>query len=717
MSDDIVNIEVDGKPVEGRRGQMVIEVTDSIGAYVPRFCYHEKLTVAANCRMCLVDIEGAPKPIPACAQPINEGMKIFTKSPRAIAAQKATMEFLLINHPLDCPICDQGGECELQDLAMGYGRDISRYNDGKRVVKDKNIGPLISTDMTRCIHCTRCVRFGEEIQGNPQLGTLERGENVKISTYVEQNVDHELSANIIDLCPVGALNNKPYRYSARAWEMVQSASVSPHDCVGSNLYAHVLRGTVKRIVPRDNESINEAWISDRDRFSYEAIYSPDRLTTPRIKDDGVWRDIEWGDALAHAADVLTKADNEKVGFISSSTATVEESFLLNRLASHLGTANIDHRVARRDTSDQTNDPVFEALGCGIDEIENKDAVLVVGSNLRNEAPIIAHRLRKAALKGSQISFANASEYEFYFDVANYSSGKGLVELLAGIAVAAGIKSKEVSAVCAGVKADATQTAIAASLKDAKDALVLLGRIAGNHGAYSAVRALAAAIADKTGAKVGFITSGPNSAGANLAGVLPHREIGGKVREKSGLDVSAMLAGELDAVVLVNVEPDADIHATTDAVQKLSNQDFVIALTPFVSDSLLETADLLLPIGTFAETSGTYINVAGTWQSFAGVAKPVGESRPCWKVLRVLGNLIDADGFDYVTSEDVLSEFKSVLGDVDWGSYAPNGSIAKPNGEDSPAAEIDTPMYSVDGLVRRAPALQQTLSAKRATGDE
>jgi len=705
MSDDIVNIEVNGKPVEARRGQMVIEVTDTVGAYVPRFCYHEKLSVAANCRMCLVDIEGAPKPIPACAQPINEGMKIFTKSPRAIAAQKATMEFLLINHPLDCPICDQGGECELQDLAMGFGRDISRYNDGKRVVKDKDIGPLVSTDMTRCIHCTRCVRFGEEIQGNPQLGTIGRGEDVKISTYVEQNVDHELSANIIDLCPVGALNNKPYRYSARAWEMTQQETVAPHDCVGSNLYAHVLRGTVKRIVPRDNEAINEAWISDRDRFSYEAIYSSDRLTTPRIKDGGEWRDIGWGDALAHAADVLTKADSEKTGFISSPTATVEESYLLNRLANHLGTANIDHRVGRRDTSDQANDPVFEALGCGIDEIENKDAVLVVGSNLRNEAPIIAHRLRRAALKGGQISFANASDYEFHFDVANYASGKGLVELLAGIAVAAKVKSKAVSKVCAGVKPDDTQTAIAASLKDAEDALVLLGCIAGFHAAYSAVRALAAAIAEATGAKIGFITSGPNAAGANLAGVLPHREIGGKDREKTGLDVSAMLESELDAVVLVNVEPDADIHATTDAVGKLGKQGFVIALTPFVSDTLLEVADLLLPIGTFAETSGTYVNVAGTWQSFGGVAKPVGESRPCWKVLRVLGNLTDAVGFEYVTSEDVLSEFKSLLGDVGWGSYTPAGSISLPNGEDSPTDEIDTPIYSVDGLVRRAPALQ------------
>jgi NADH-quinone oxidoreductase subunit G len=717
MSDDIVNIEVDGKPVEARSGQMVIEVTDNIGVYIPRFCYHEKLSIAANCRMCLVEIEGAPKPIPACAQPVNEGMKVFTKSPQAIASQKATMEFLLINHPLDCPICDQGGECELQDLAMGFGRDVSRYNDRKRVVKDKDIGPLVSTDMTRCIHCTRCVRFGEEVQGYPQLGTLGRGENVKISTFVEQNVDHELSANIIDLCPVGALNNKPYRFSARAWEMEQRATVSPHDCVGSNLYAHVLRGTVKRIVPRENEAINEAWIPDRDRFSYEAVYSPDRLTAPRIKDGGKWRDIEWSDALAHAAEVLTAADGDKLGFVASPAATIEEGHLLSQLANHLGTANIDHRLNRRDISDQENDPVYEGLGCGIDAVEQQGAVLVVGSNIRNEAPIIAHRLRKAAVSGAKVSFVNAKEYEYFFDVADYVSGSGLVELLAGIAVATGAKSKAISKVCSGVKPDDAQQRIAASLKESDDALILLGIIAASHGAYSAIRALASAIAEATGAKLGFITQGPNAAGAQLAGVLPHREIGGKSRDKVGQGVAAMLDGDLDAVVLVNVEPDADIHAITDAVQKLTKQKFVIALTPFVSDALLEAADLLLPIGTFAETSGTYVNAAGTWQSFSGVANPVGESRPCWKVLRVLGNLTNAEGFEYVTSEDIIAEFKSALGDVEAGSYKPGGKIANPNGEDAPANEIDTPLYSGDGLVRRAAALQQTLAAKRATGDE
>ncbi|MDH3621346.1 MAG: NADH-quinone oxidoreductase subunit NuoG [Gammaproteobacteria bacterium] len=684
MTDDIVNIEVDGKAVEARPGQMIIEVTDKIGAYVPRFCYHEKLSVAANCRMCLVDIEGAPKPIPACAQPVNEGMKIFTKSPRAIAAQKATMEFLLINHPLDCPICDQGGECELQDLAMGYGRDVSRYNDGKRVVKDKDVGPLVSTDMTRCIHCTRCVRFGEEIQGKPQLGTTLRGENVLISTYVEQNIDHELSANIIDLCPVGALNNKPYRYSARAWEMVQRPTIAPHDCVGSNISAHVLRGTIKRIVPRSNEAINESWISDRDRFSYEAIYSTDRLARPRIKESGEWREIDWEEALEAAAGALRNAN--KLGMIASPSSTVEEGHLLSRLASHLGTANLDHRIERRDFSDQDNDPAFPWLGCDIADLEKQDAILVIGSNIRQEAPILAHRLRKAALAGASVSFVSSEPNEYFFDVDHQISGAGLAELLSGDAIKSAVDK----------------------LADADNALVLLGNVAGRHQAFSAVRSLAAGIAAKSGAKLGTLSPGANSAGLSQAGVLP--------QSGKGLHVGEMLDESLDAVVLLNVEPDADLHATSDAVEKLSKQDFVVALTPFVSDALLEATDLLLPVGTFAETSGTYVNVEGVWQSFSGVANPVGEARPAWKVLRVLGNLVDADGFDYVTSEDVLEECRAAVGEVEASAFSASGKTPRVNGEDNPVHDIDTPLYSVDGLVRRATALQRTPEARRAAGE-
>jgi NADH-quinone oxidoreductase subunit G len=402
MSNDIVNIEVDGKAVEARKGQMVIEVTDRIGTYIPRFCYHEKLSIAANCRMCLIEVEKAPKPLPACATPVAEGMKIFTRSPRAVSAQKATMEFLLINHPLDCPICDQGGECELQDLAMGYGRDISRYNDGKRVVRDKDIGPLVSTDMTRCIHCTRCVRFGQEIQGIQELGTTDRGERMQIGTYVETTVDHELSGNIIDLCPVGALNNKPYRYSARAWEMLQRPTVAPHDCVGSNLYAHVLRGTIKRIVPRENESINETWISDRDRYSYEGIYSGDRLPGPLVREGSGWRETDWESALELAAERL-RAAGSKSGILASPSSTVEEGFLLSKLARYLRTANIDHRLSRRDISDQDHDALYPWLGMPITGIESQKSIFVVGSHLRHEAPIIAHRVRKAAVAGAAVS--------------------------------------------------------------------------------------------------------------------------------------------------------------------------------------------------------------------------------------------------------------------------------------------------------------------------
>jgi len=696
MSDDIVNIEVDGKPVEAKKGQMIIEATDDVGAYVPRFCYHEKLSIAANCRMCLVEVEKAPKPLPACATPVGEGMKIFTKSPNAIAAQKATMEFLLINHPLDCPICDQGGECELQDLAMGYGRDVSRYNDGKRVVKDKDIGPLVSTDMTRCIHCTRCVRFGEEITGMPILGTTERGENMKIGTYIEQSVDHEMSANIIDLCPVGALNNKPYRYSARAWEMEQRPTVSPHDCVGSNMYAHVLRGTVKRIVPRENESINETWLADRDRFSYEAIYSSDRLQTPRIKESGQWRELDWEEALSVAAERLKDASADNVGLLASPSTTLEEGHLLARIAAHLQTANIDHRIERRDFSDQDNDPLFPWLGCDIADIEQQDAIFVIGSNLRSEAPILAHRVRKAALAGASVNFASSEAHEYFFDVDNYLSGSGLVSLLSGDDV----------------------NPVIATLKKAGNSLVLLGNIAARHEAYANVRALAANIADSTNSKLGSLSSGANSAGLSLAGVLPHRAQGGQKRSTAGASAGSMLDQSLEAVVLLNVEPDADLLAVPDAADKLGKQQFVVAMTPFVSESLLESADLLLPIGTFAETSGTYVNVAGTWQSFSGAANPVGEARPAWKVLRVIGTLLGAHGFDYVTSDDVFSEIKAQLGDVvPDNSYSGAGKPAKVNGEDATAAEIDIPLYSVDNMVRRARALQLTAAARQAATED
>ena len=719
MSDDLVNIEVDGKPVEARKGQMIMEATDRIGAYIPRFCYHEKLSIAANCRMCLVEVEKAPNPMPACATPVGEGMKVFTRSPAAISAQKATMEFLLINHPLDCPICDQGGECELQDLALGYGRDVSRYTERKRVVKDKDLGPLVSTDMTRCIHCTRCVRFSQEIEGLQELGTIGRAEDMQISMYIEKSVDHELSANIIDICPVGALNNKPYRYSARAWEMEQRESVSPHDCVGSNMYVHVLRGTIKRIVPRENEEINETWLSDRDRFGYEGMYSNDRLLNPRVKNDGAWKDIDWEGALEILADKLQGAEADRTGILASPGATIEEYHLLARLADQIGTANIDYRIRQRDSSDQGNDPAFPWLGCNIAELESSDAILVVGSNLRKEAPIIAHRVRKAALAGSTVSFVNNDAYEYHFAVEENIHEGGLVAQLAGVAVAAAGRkkpSKTIATILKGVKASDSQKRIAKALTGAEQAHIVLGLIAGRHRASSALRALVAAISELTGAKFGVLSEGANSAGASLAGVLPHRGAGGITRKTAGLNAADMLDGALDAVLLFGLEPDCDICCSDDAVSKLAGQRFVAALSAYDSDALQEAADLLLPIGTFAESAGTYVNCEGRWQSFKGVANPAGEARPGWKVLRVLGNLLAAEDFDYQTSEEVRDELSRLLGEIKPDNrYTGTEAINKVDGADEPDRQIDIPIYSTDAIVRRATALQLTPEALRSSG--
>jgi NADH-quinone oxidoreductase subunit G len=722
MSDDTVTLEVDGVPLQAKKGQMIMEVTDRAGPYIPRFCYHRKLTIAANCRMCLVEVEKAPKPMPACATPVGEGMKVFTRSPKAIAAQRATMEFLLINHPLDCPICDQGGECELQDLAMGFGRDISRYNSGKRVVKDQDIGPLISTDMTRCIHCTRCVRFGQEISGIQELGTIGRGENMKISTYVAKSVDHELSANIIDLCPVGALNNKPYRYSARAWEMVQRASVSPHDCVGSNMYAHTLRGTLKRMVPKENEAINETWLADRDRFGFEGMYSTDRLLTPRIRENDQWRDVEWDEALQLLAQRLQDSAGERIGVLATPSATLEEYALLRGIADSLGSSNIDHRLRRRNFLDQHNDPVFPWLGCDIEEIESLQAMVIVGSNLRREVPIIAHRVRKAALNGARIAFFNHEEYEYLFNAEQYLAGDSLVDELAAVTVASAKGAAlpdTVKGLCDRVKVEARHKNVAAMLAEAESSLVLLGLIAGRGTDFAALRALADAIAGSTGSRVGFLSEGSNSAGAHLAGVLPHRQAGGAARKTIGLNADEIPGADLDAVLLFGVEPDRDMGPGHEAARQLSERSFVAAMTPFTSSALQKCADLLLPIGTFAETSGTFVNCEGRWQSFAGVANPVGQARPGWKVLRVLGNLLGIESFDYETSEAIRSEFEEKLGAVSPdNSYAGTEPVQRA-GDDKAAPEmgLDIPMYEIDSVVRRATALQLTPEARRRQSRE
>jgi NADH-quinone oxidoreductase subunit G len=717
VSDDFVNIEVNGKPCKAKKGEVIIKATDRLGpdAYVPRFCYHDKLAIAANCRMCLVDVEKAPKPLPACATPVTEGMKIFTKSPRAIGAQRATMEFLLINHPLDCPICDQGGECELQDLAIGFGRDISRFNERKRAVPDENLGPLIATDMTRCIHCTRCIRFTEEIAGFQELGMIGRGENMKVRVALEQTVQHELSGNVIDLCPVGALVSKPYRFSARAWEMTSHPQVSPHDGIGTNLYAHVLRGKVMRVVPRENEEINETWIADRDRFSYEGIYSTDRLTAPMVREGSEWKQVDWETALKKVADGL-RAKASSLGVLASASATTEELYLLGKIARSLGTSNIDHRLRQRDTRDQASDPLHPSLGLQIANVETLESLLLVGCNLRREAPMLAHRVRKAARRGTKVSFINPAKFDYLFPVASYieSAAANTVAELAGVlsALAAGgaqVPANVIASVQGAQVTDAHRS-LAEQLKNGSRKAVLLGALATRNAAFADIRALAAAIASATGASFGILAEGANAAGAYLAGAVPHREAGGITAANPGLSAFEMLHQKLNAYVLFGgIEPWIDA-LNSEVANTLKAAELVVAITPFESDPLREIAHVMLPMGTFAETSGTYVNLEGKWQSFPGAVAPQGEARPGWKVLRVLGNLLHIPGFDYVSSEDVLKELQRIVGDSTATSYSGNHRV---NGAPAAAPLVDINMYQADALVRRAPSLQKTREGRTA----
>ncbi len=553
MNDDVINVEVDGRALKARKGQMIMQLTDAAGIYVPRFCYHEKLSIAANCRMCLVEVEKAPKPMPACATPVAEGMKVFTRSARALAAQKATMEFLLINHPLDCPICDQGGECELQDLALGFGAASSRFDERKRVVKDKNLGPLISTDMTRCIHCTRCVRFTAEIAGMQELGATGRGEWMEIGTWIEKTVDHELSGNVIDLCPVGALNSKPFRHRARSWEMTEHAMVSPHDGIGTNLWGHVLRGRLMRVVPRANEEINEAWIADRDRFSYEGIYDPERLREPMMRIEGQWRAVSWETALEAAANMLREAMKaagpDRIGFLASPGSTTEEAFLVARLARGLGSHNVDSRLRQLDFSDQARDPVFPGLGMPLRDVDSLGGLLLAGCHVRDEAPLLAHRVRKAALSGCEVSLLSTEPQQCHFPVL-HQAVVGAADLAAELAALAD----------GGATSDARR-AIVESLSSGRAAIVL-GGVAMRHTHFADLRAAAAALAARTGATLGFLPDGGNAVGAAIAGALPHRIPGGQPDPRPGLDLRGMLESPLAACLLFGgIEPVHDIGLT------------------------------------------------------------------------------------------------------------------------------------------------------------
>ncbi len=711
MSEELVSIEVNGIPLKARKGSMLIESTDAAGIAIPRFCYHKKLSIAANCRMCLVEVEKAPKPLPACATPVVEGMKVFTESPKARAAQKGTMEFLLINHPLDCPICDQGGECELQDLALGYGDDLSRFAERKRVVPDKDIGPLIATEMTRCIHCTRCVRFGEEIAGLREMGATGRGEHTEIGTYVSKAVASELSGNVIDLCPVGALTAKPSRYKGRSWEFVQHAAIAPHDSVGSNIFIHTLRGQVMRVVPRENEAINETWISDRDRFSYEGIYSDDRLAKPLV--DG--QEVEWDTALeavtTRLKQVISEHGPESVGFLVSPTATVEELYLAQKLARGLGIANIDHRLRQADFSDQDTAPVFPWLGQKLAGLESVKSALLIGSNVRMDQPLAGHRLRKAALAGSRIMFVNPRDFDFRFPVAAKINANPaeMVAALARIAHAVvELKGESLTESLAnlvqGTFGD-TERVIASHLLNTNPSTVLLGNLAVAHPAFAQLRALAGFIAQRCQASFGYLPEAANSSGAWLAGALPHRLPGGKAASTVGLDVRAMLETPRQAYVLLGTEPELDCWNGASALKALHAAKWVFSLSPYAGTNSKDYANIILPISTFAETSGTYVNAEGYWQNFTGASKPFGAARPAWKVLRVLGNLCGLEGFDYISSEQVLVEAQSVCGDLKPDNSSDLVKTMAPFEANGLWRVADVPIYALDSLVRRAPSLQ------------
>jgi len=704
----MVEITIDGKTVEVAEGSMIMHAAQKVGLYVPHFCYHKKLSIAANCRMCLVDVEKAPKPLPACATPVSNGMVVHTASEKAINAQKGVMEFLLINHPLDCPICDQGGECQLQDLAVGYGASSSRYAEEKRVVFHKNLGPLVSAEeMTRCIHCTRCVRFGQEVGGVMELGMVNRGEHAEITSFVGRAVESELSGNMIDLCPVGALTSKPFRYSARTWELARRKSISPHDSIGANLVVQVKNDRVMRVVPFENEDVNECWISDRDRFSYEGLNTEDRLTAPMVRGaDGQWKEVEWAEALDAVAAGLQSVKNSygagQIGALAAPYATTEEFALLARLVRALGSDNIDFRLRQ-------TDPGFDAarggapwLGLPLAEVGKLDRVLVVGSFLRKDHPLLAQRLRQAAKAGTQVILVDAAADDPLLPVAERITvaPSALPSVLAEIAVAVA-QAKETAAApeLSGVQAGEAARRIAALLASGENAAVLLGNLAVQHPQATTLAANAQAIAQAAGARLGFTTEGGNTVGGYLAEAVPVR--GGKTAAR-------MFAEPLKSYIVVHAEPALDADDGVAAMRALRSAQFNVALTPYRS-AAEDWAHVMLPIAPFTETSGTFVNAEGRVQSFKGTVRPLGQTRPGWKVLRVLGNALELPGFDDETSESVRD---AVLA----GEIAPrlsNAVDARP-GAGTPAQGLqrvaDVPIYFSDAIVRRAESLQAAPAA-------
>ena len=709
----MVEIELDGQKVEVLEGSMVMHAAEKAGTYIPHFCYHKKLSIAANCRMCLVDVEKAPKPMPACATPVTQGMIVRTKSDKAIKAQQSVMEFLLINHPLDCPICDQGGECQLQDLAVGYGGSSSRYAEEKRVVFHKDVGPLISMEeMSRCIHCTRCVRFGQEVAGVMELGMIHRGEHSEITTVVGDTVDSELSGNMIDICPVGALTSKPFRYSARTWELSRRKSVSPHDSTGANLIVQVKNNQVMRVVPFENDAVNECWIADRDRFSYEALNSSERLTQPMLKQGGEWKTVDWQTALEYVANGLKQVKAEHgasaIGALVSPHSTVEELFLAGALVRGLGSDNIDHRLRHADFTPSTG---VRWLGMPIASLSTLQRVLVLGSNLRKDHPLFAQRIRQATRKGGVVASVN-SETElagadaWAMPVAHRVTAApgNWLAALASIAVAVAAES----GVEAPVQGEATAAAqaVARSLLSGERKAILLGNAAAHHAQASQLLALAQWLGAQTGASVGYLTEAANTVGAQWVGAQPAAD---------GLNAAQMLAGGLKATVLLNNEPEFDSAAGAQAVRLGQGAgSMVVTLSPFKAN--MAFSDVLLPIAPFTETSGTFVNAEGRIQSFHAVVKPQGDARPAWKVLRVLGNLLGLPGFDFESSQDVLAHVRGVQGVAATHVAAErldNGTAVAIQAVPGTSAAVPAvaAIYALDGLVRRATSLQLTADAR------
>lgn len=707
----MIEIELDGKKVDIAEGSTVMHAAEKAGTYIPHFCYHKKLSIAASCRMCLVDIEKMPKPMPACATPVTQGMVVRTKTDKAIKAQRSVMEFLLINHPLDCPICDQGGECQLQDLAVGYGASASRYQEEKRVVANKDVGPLISMqEMSRCIHCTRCIRFGQEIAGVMELGMSHRGEHAEIETFGGKTIDSELSGNMIDICPVGALTSKPFRYSARTWEMSRRKSVSPHDSTGANLIVQVKNNRVMRVVPFENESVNECWIADRDRFSYEALNGEERLTTPMIKQGGEWRSVDWQTALEYVANGLKQISSEfgpsSIGALVSPHSTLEELQLSVQLMQGLGSPNIDYRLRNAEF------PVLEGVRClgrSIASLSDLQSVLVIGSNLRKDHPLFAQRVRQAARKGCVVSAITSTDGGWAMPIANDVRLDAKQWVLALASVAAAVAAEKGIAAPVSVEANDASFSIARSLLAGERKAILLGNGAAHHGNASSLLALGQWIADQTGATVGYLTEAANTLGAQLVGAVP---------AANGLTAAQMLDGPLKAVLLLNNEPEFDSATGGKAALALSRAQMVVSLNPFKAN--MAFCDVVLPVSPFTETSGTFVNAEGLAQSFHAVVKPLGETRPAWKVLRVLANMLDVQGFDFSSSQEVLQTVRG-LTSGDTVQVSPdrlsNRTAAHINFEVHVNAPVVAGIYQLDGIVRRAPALQLTADARAAEMQE